>query len=68
MMNAEDGTRVLIHSGVLHGLRGTILGFVTDDRLLVMVRLRREITALEFPACWLRIDDGATTPPQPVTH
>jgi hypothetical protein len=66
--DAEAGTPVFISDGPLHGLRGTILESVSDDRLIVMVQLRYEITALEFPACWVRIDDGVTNPPQPVTH
>lgn len=62
------GTAVLIDTGPLQGVRGTILGFAGEDGLIVMVRLLRETTALELPACCLRIDDGLMDVPQPVTH
>jgi hypothetical protein len=64
----EAGTAVLIDTGLLQGVRGTILGSAGDDGLIVMVRLLRETTALELPACCLRIDDGLTDIPQPLTH
>jgi len=66
--NVEAGTPVLIDSGLLQGVRGTLLGSVSGGGLIVMVRLLRETTAVEFPACCLRIDDGVTDIPQPVTH
>jgi hypothetical protein len=66
--DVEVGTRVLVDTGLLHGVRGTILGSASGGRLIVMVRLLREITAFELPASWLRLDDGAANVPQPVTH
>jgi hypothetical protein len=66
--NVEVGTRVLIDTGPLQGVRGTILGSTSDDWMVVMVRLLRETTAFAVPTCCLRIDDGVTDIPQPVTH